>query len=694
MNKRTITMIYKLNQSKNETLKSLAETFAVSERTIRNDIKTINDLLDENHLSPVKIKKGQIELSNNFSEIIPFLSPKDYYSYKLSKDERKMIAAAMLIHSAGFITLAQIADQLFASRATIISDLDDIKAMIHDNGLEVTSHPNKGLLVEGAESVKRQCLFKLGEYEFSEAVTGQRVSPMIQLQAGDAITIRKILNEQCKASRLFLSDNSFMRIQKYLGIMISRNLQGEYIEPQHHGNEDFETFARDILRNIAQYCHIRTTEDEAHFLSDLLGRCRYVHKADFNTEDVRIQIITREFIHSLSEVLEVPLENDYDFFENLSNHLQSMYASDSSQFPENADLETIAANHRDVEEAVLDCLDILKNFNPRQLTRGEITYIIVHVCAALERKKNREIAFHVILVCHAGIGTSQLLLEKLKKHFNFQIVDIVSAHEAQDLGQNRADFVISTVPLPHCPLDYVVVSPLFTDEDYLRVGNKIDTLRNSRNLPSRIESQTVTAKGVLEEIRPVLYDHLDQDTAHRLMRDIRRRVRSYFDQVKRPEEDIVAPYLHQLLPKDHIQLDVEASDWRDAIQKSAVPLVKNGYIEPRYIDAMIANVEENGPYIVVSKGFAVPHEGLEMGSVRVGMNLIRLKTPVPFGADELDPVEFVCTMSAVDHKTHLKAFFNLVNMLGDDRFHQALFEAKTPAAVNRIIEQYERQTLQ
>ena len=66
---------------------------------------------------------------------------------------------------------------------------------------------------------------------------------------------------------------------------------------------------------------------------------------------------------------------------------------------------------------------------------------------------------------------------------------------------------------------------------------------------------------------------------------------------------------------------------------------------------------------VLSPGFAVHHEGLEAGSIKVGMHLIRLKTPVSFGSEEFDPVEFVCCLSAVDHKTYLKAFFNLVNML-------------------------------
>ena len=58
--------------------------------------------------------------------------------------------------------------------------------------------------------------------------------------------------------------------------------------------------------------------------------------------------------------------------------------------------------------------------------------------------------------------------------------------------------------------------------------------------------------------------------------------------------------------------------------------------------------------------------------------MIRLKTPVPFESGDYDPVEFVCALSAVDHKTHLKAFFNLVNLLRSEDFKEAFRRAETP----------------
>ena len=74
------------------------------------------------------------------------------------------------------------------------------------------------------------------------------------------------------------------------------------------------------------------------------------------------------------------------------------------------------------------------------------------------------------------------------------------------------------------------------------------------------------------------------------------------------------------------------------------------------------------------------------------MSLIRLKDPVPFGVEELDPVEFVCCLSAVDHKTHLRAFFNLVNLLRDENFKQSLHQCRTPEEAAGIIEKYEYET--
>lgn len=696
MKKRTVSIIHELIQNKNTcTIAGLAEKFSVSQRTIRNDLNGICDILRENQLQELTLGSGGLVISgDDFEKIRQFTGEEDLYSYKLSKDERIRIASALLVNSSEYITLSTIAESLFVSRATIINDLNGIKEYISKGNLEVLSHPNKGLRVEGKESDKRLFLMRLNGESFESGasdIAGEIVSKQISVQAGNKITLQKILNEQEHNHNCFLTDDSFDKILLYLGIMLNRNLQGEYMEMRWRNQTSKYLMAQDILKYISQYCHTNTTEDEVQFLSELLAMARYFKNASQRKNAPKIQTLTRLVIEQISDELGINLNDDYDFFENLSNHLTSILAERHVSYPDNPVINEVLEENQDVVQAMGKVQGILQKYTGRTFGEEDLSYIAIHVCAALERRKNKEIAFHVIVACHAGIGTSQLLLEKLKKHFNFQIVDIVSSHEARNLEKGRADFVITTVPLEGCKLDYVVVSPLLSDEDYIRVGNKIDTLRNSRHLPSRVEEQELTAKGMIEKLSPIVYESVP-DEADMLMKKIRKAVREYFRQPVETETDLFAPYLHHLLPPSHILLDVECADWKEAVRCAGEKLYEKGYIEERYIDGMIKNIEENGPYVVITPGFAVPHEGLEMGSIKVGMYLIRLKTPVPFGVEEFDPVEFVCCLSAVDHKTHLKAFFNLVNMLRNQEFKRALHECKTPEEATVLIEKYEYET--
>lgn len=686
MNRRRVNIINDLaNLEKTSTIDQLTNRYGVSSRTIRNDLNAIGELLTEGGLSPLELKKGgEIHCSLDFVRVLDLIDVEDYYEYKLSREERIRVAAVLMVQSADYITLSAVAENLFVSRATIIEDLGEIKALIRSNGMEVISSPNKGQRVVGKESSKRIFLLNLLDRD----QTGSRKDAKVSTQAGNRIVIQKIINEQEHAHKSYLDDVSFAQLNRYLGIMIDRNMKGEYIEPQPQTDSPRYRLAQDILKYICQYCQIITTEDELRFLCQFLSHCRYVRQAHYNPDIVKLQMITRQFIRSISEELELDLNMDYDFFENLSNHLESVLKQEAPFFPDSEEIREIVEDNPEIHTAVTNHLPVLHQYYERPFTEVEIMYITIHVCAALERKKNREIVFHVAVVCHSGIGTLQLLMERLKKHFNFQVVEVLSAHEAQNITEDKADFIISTIPLKNCRLEHVVVSPMFSDEDYIRVGNKIDTLRNSRNLPSRMEEKTISAKGLLKLLKPVIFETAPEK-AQELYGQIRRTVRDYFNQSQEADEEIFAPYLHHLLPPDHIQLDVHCTDWRDAVRQSAQRLLESGYIEERYIDAMIANIEENGPYVVLSPGFAVPHEGLEQGSIKVGMNLIRLDPPVDFGVEDFDPVEFVCCLSAVDHKLHLKAFFNLVNMLGNQSFKDALREAKTPREAAMIVEQYE-----
>ena len=693
MKKRTQEILLEIIKNDDTTISNLAEKFNVSQRTIRNDLNSINDFLIINELSPISlINNGRIEKKDDIKVAYELISDKDLYTYKLSKEERKIMISILLIESSEYITLSKIADTLYVSRATIINDLNNVKEYLKSGNLTVLSHANKGLRVEGFESDKRNFLLKaiLSDKDYKNLIYS--VNKENVLMDSEMDKIHKIINEQEHYHETYLTDSSYNKLKNYIMISISRLRRGEMIEHQDIICEETHSMAKDILKYISQYCNVMTTADEEAYLSKFLNGLKYLKKEKENSNEsmVKIQFITRQFVEGVSHDLKINLNDDYDFYLNLSNHLESIFRAKNYNFPQNEFIDEVVSKNPDIVAATNKNIDVIEKYAQRKISDIEIAYITIHICAAIERKKKQEIAFHVILVCNGGVGTSQLLQAKLKTHYNFQIVDIVSAHDENNIISKNADLIISTVPLKNADIDHVIVSPLFTDEDYIRVGSKIDEIRSNRNIPARLEKKEITSKGLINRLKTVFMEY-DEEIPIGLKDRIVEEILDYFDDEEHEKVDYTSPYLHHFLNSNHIELDIECEDWRDAIKKSAQKLLDEGYIENRYIDAMIENIEENGPYVVISPGFALPHYGVGYGSKNVGMNLIRLKKPIMFGDDEDDKqeVKFICCLSVIDHETHLKAFLNLVNMLGQDRFKRAIEDAKTSHEMAEIIKRYE-----
>lgn len=143
--------------------------------------------------------------------------------------------------------------------------------------------------------------------------------------------------------------------------------------------------------------------------------------------------------------------------------------------------------------------------------------------------------------------------------------------------------------------------------------------------------------------------------------------------------------LTELISEKEITVKIEASDWEDAIRKSAQALLDNGAIEDGYITGMIQTVKELGPYIVIAPAVAIAHARPECGVLRTDLSLATLKTPVFFGHVGNDPVSLVITLAARDNDEHLDALADLAELLSDSVRFQAILKADTPEQIYHIL---------
>lgn len=152
-----------------------------------------------------------------------------------------------------------------------------------------------------------------------------------------------------------------------------------------------------------------------------------------------------------------------------------------------------------------------------------------------------------------------------------------------------------------------------------------------------------------------------------------------------PSEMPAMSQLTDLLDPAAIRLDAPAADRTEAIRLSGDLLVATGAIAPAYIDAMLRTVDEHGPYIVITPGFALAHARPDETVHRTALSLLRLADPVVFGHESNDPVHLVMTLAAADDSAHREALAALAGVLADPERRRALDTAASAQEVLDIL---------
>jgi len=142
--------------------------------------------------------------------------------------------------------------------------------------------------------------------------------------------------------------------------------------------------------------------------------------------------------------------------------------------------------------------------------------------------------------------------------------------------------------------------------------------------------------------------------------------------------------MEELVEKSRIEAMVEASDWKDAIRKAGDLLVRSGDIEEGYIDHMIDSVNELGPYMVISKGFALAHAAPCEEVKQTSLSLINLKEGVEFGSRN-DPVNVVLCLACTDKKSHMEKLQKVAMKLMEQGMIEALGKCQSSEELYKTI---------
>jgi len=146
--------------------------------------------------------------------------------------------------------------------------------------------------------------------------------------------------------------------------------------------------------------------------------------------------------------------------------------------------------------------------------------------------------------------------------------------------------------------------------------------------------------------------------------------------------------LTEWINESNIRLINRVENWHRAVELAVQPLIDQGAVENRYLQAIFSMHEQIGPYYVLGEGIAMPHARPEEGVIRTALSLVIVKEGVEFGSEDNDPVYIIFALSAVDSNSHIDMIASLSRFFCDEEAVETLRQAKDKQQVLDIISQY------
>ncbi|QUG40637.1 PTS sugar transporter subunit IIA [Psychrobacillus sp. INOP01] len=130
----------------------------------------------------------------------------------------------------------------------------------------------------------------------------------------------------------------------------------------------------------------------------------------------------------------------------------------------------------------------------------------------------------------------------------------------------------------------------------------------------------------------------------------------------------------RILEKQAILPNATAKDWEDAVRLCGEILVKTGKVEATYVDAMIRNIQELGPYILIAPGVAMPHARPEDGVIQEGISVVVLKEEVAFEPGK--EFKVLIGLAALNNESHIDILQKIAEVISKADSIEQLKNAK------------------
>lgn len=647
-----------------------------SRRTILSDILRINEALSHLLLPNIRIENDLIRVpAISSGELLGHVDISSR-SYIFQHERLDMIILYLLLYP-DYISNYHLQDLLRMSKNSVVADLKDIRELLKNQSISLQYTRSEGYYLEGTGSQLRQLLERTIE-KLMRLESGRFILDYVlkecRIATKDVAIFSQIRMLSEKYQLTFIFENVKI-VSLVMAVLNEIEIEGDYQVNQEYYRNIKKTALLKLVEELEEE-YPRLAKERDYILSRLAGCLQ--GNLDLYPDPTVVQIMD-EIIKQVKANTGLEFPIGIPFRKNLYAHLYASYYRLLFNISlHNPLTHQIKREYGSLYELIRRSLKPLEEMTGKQLYSDEIAYFTIHFGGYLQAKVKRREAndLRAMIVCPNGVSTSLILQSELEKIFprmEFQSISRSHFKTVDKLERDDVQVIFSTTHLESQDKVFLV-KPLMTSIEKILLKRRVYEYL-------RLEKEDVVS---IDELMGIVAKYTTIKNEEGLKNEL---IHYLFAQNN--QQLLGGDSLTDLLKEELIQQVDSVSTWQDAVGLAAQPLLAYGYIEESYIQAMIASINETGPYIVLAPKVAVPHASPDAGVHQLGISLLQVKEPVDFSEDDDDDdkkVQLIFVLAAVDSTAHLRALQELALILDDEEAIDSLVAASDSREILAIIE--------
>lgn len=469
----------------------LARLCHVSIRTIRFDIKTINDLLEEYNIKiDSVVKKGYYlaETGKNIlkeNDIIRSVLDYEYIAEVPNTPEERQMYILLKLTMKEYIAVEELVNNLYISTSTLNKDINSIKKWLKENlNLSINYSLINGIKLNCGERDKRNIIGWIIAKKSNASSVMKNCYYLFNHSRITEITDKlfPIVNYATKQYGYILSGHSLQFLCNQIFIALERCKLGFSLKEKDEMQDELLSVISDIKEKIQVQLNITLPENEWFNLQQYFISRQFINGTDLkNIENKEAIDITNAFLKNLYEKFNINLAAYLELKDNLLLYVAPMIKRlKINHCIVNSIDEGVIQTYSQEYKMAMEMLYVVKKELDLDVRTIELAYITMHLVSTKEIWNKK---LKTIIVCDFDQSIINFIKNKIFTYLSEKI-SFCGSYTYQEFtfglvdDLEEIDFIITTATLAgRTNIPFAIINPTMEQKDIINIYEHLDYLK-------------------------------------------------------------------------------------------------------------------------------------------------------------------------------------------------------------------------